>query len=218
MKKSTLAAAVLLSLGVTAAQAAHVSIDITTMKFYDATGTPGFYGGGLNTSVNTTVNFSTAGTGAANSGPTSFFGTPWTATQATWNETLGAGSWSGTTASGAFNYDYSLNAGEVAVGLLFNWGAAVDIAVLQIFDCSTGACLGVNNDAAHTTVNADTGVVESTPHPLVPGTFMDNGPFAGQHATFEGVAVSAVPVPAAVWLFGSGLLGLVGVARRKKAA
>lgn len=29
-------------------------------------------------------------------------------------------------------------------------------------------------------------------------------------------SVSAVPVPAAVWLFGSGLLGLVGVARRKK--
>ena len=32
-----------------------------------------------------------------------------------------------------------------------------------------------------------------------------------------GGTVSAVPVPAAVWLFGSGLLGLVGVARRKKA-
>jgi hypothetical protein len=29
------------------------------------------------------------------------------------------------------------------------------------------------------------------------------------------VTVGAVPVPAAVWLFGSGLLGLVGVARRK---
>ncbi len=29
---------------------------------------------------------------------------------------------------------------------------------------------------------------------------------------------SAVPVPAAVWLFGSGLLGLAGVARRRKAA
>ena len=29
--------------------------------------------------------------------------------------------------------------------------------------------------------------------------------------------VSTVPVPAAVWLFGSGLIGLIGVARRKKA-
>ena len=27
---------------------------------------------------------------------------------------------------------------------------------------------------------------------------------------------SPVPIPAAVWLFGSGLLGLIGVARRKK--
>ena len=29
--------------------------------------------------------------------------------------------------------------------------------------------------------------------------------------------ISTVPVPAAVWLFGSGLLGLIGLARRKKA-
>ncbi|WP_297293005.1 PEP-CTERM sorting domain-containing protein, partial [Oceanicoccus sp.] len=28
--------------------------------------------------------------------------------------------------------------------------------------------------------------------------------------------VSAVPVPAAVWLFGSGLVGLIGVSRRKR--
>lgn len=35
--------------------------------------------------------------------------------------------------------------------------------------------------------------------------------------TIDNVTVSAVPVPAAVWLFGSGLLGLVGLARRKKA-
>jgi hypothetical protein len=39
-------------------------------------------------------------------------------------------------------------------------------------------------------------------------------------AYFDNVSVTAdvpaVPVPAAVWLFGSGLLGLVGVARRKR--
>ena len=31
-------------------------------------------------------------------------------------------------------------------------------------------------------------------------------------------APSEIPVPAAVWLFGSGLLGLIGIARKKKAA
>jgi hypothetical protein len=42
-----------------------------------------------------------------------------------------------------------------------------------------------------------------------------------QPATYASFTVSGappeIPVPAAVWLFGSGLLGLVGVARRKKA-
>jgi hypothetical protein len=47
-------------------------------------------------------------------------------------------------------------------------------------------------------------------------------PGCGVDAFFDNITittdVSAVPVPAAVWLFGSGLLGLIGVARRKKAA
>jgi hypothetical protein len=43
---------------------------------------------------------------------------------------------------------------------------------------------------------------------------MENGPFPGFNAAFN---LQAVPVPAAVWLLGSGLVGLVGVARRRKA-
>ena len=50
---------------------------------------------------------------------------------------------------------------------------------------------------------------------------VQTGGFAGTQyfLRLEGVVNAApVPVPAAVWLFGSGLLGLVGVARRKKSA
>jgi hypothetical protein len=36
--------------------------------------------------------------------------------------------------------------------------------------------------------------------------------------TFAGNGAPTVPLPAAVWLFGSGLMGLVGVSRRRKAA
>ena len=40
----------------------------------------------------------------------------------------------------------------------------------------------------------------------------------GYFLHLEGTVSSVVPVPAAVWLFGSGLLGLVGIARRKSRA
>ena len=38
-----------------------------------------------------------------------------------------------------------------------------------------------------------------------------------QHYSLDNMTYSPVPVPAAVWLFGSGLIGLIGIARRKKA-
>ncbi len=49
------------------------------------------------------------------------------------------------------------------------------------------------------------------------------GPFDGNVGYWEmsgsyTTATSEVPVPAAVWLFGSGLVGLAGIARRRKAA
>jgi hypothetical protein len=47
------------------------------------------------------------------------------------------------------------------------------------------------------------------------GSLDPGGPKGKYHTT--GLAVTSVPVPAAVWLLGSGLIGLVGVSRRKHA-
>jgi len=57
------------------------------------------------------------------------------------------------------------------------------------------------------------------------GSPIDHGVFQGYSANFDITSIttgsispiSTVPVPAAAWLFGSGLIGLVGLARRKKA-
>ena len=44
----------------------------------------------------------------------------------------------------------------------------------------------------------------------------DAGLGARDEFGLDNISVSAIPVPAAVWLFGSGLIGLIGIARRKK--
>ena len=62
----------------------------------------------------------------------------------------------------------------------------------------------------------------------IPGVGMTSPSFGNFNGNFDIMSATmvsyvtapaaAVPVPAAVWLFGSGLLGLVGIARRKKKA
>ncbi|MDH3947718.1 MAG: VPLPA-CTERM sorting domain-containing protein [Gammaproteobacteria bacterium] len=59
----------------------------------------------------------------------------------------------------------------------------------------------------------DTYVLDYFAHVLEPDPSGKGGVFYTLH--LEG-QISAVPVPAAVWLFGSGLLGLVRIARNKK--
>jgi len=50
-----------------------------------------------------------------------------------------------------------------------------------------------------------------------PGTNIYNVTFTNGAVLSIDATPTVVPVPAAVWLFGSGLLGLIGIARRKKA-
>jgi len=62
-------------------------------------------------------------------------------------------------------------------------------------------------------------IAEITPWISRNSFFEFTGNFDATNATVDiTTASTVVPVPAAIWLFGSGLLGLVGMARRKKAA
>ena len=58
---------------------------------------------------------------------------------------------------------------------------------------------------------------ESLPTTLSFSVPMTQGDVVAMFAEGE-LNVSAIPIPAAAWLFGSGLLGMSGIARRKKAA
>lgn len=69
------------------------------------------------------------------------------------------------------------------------------------------------------TANCDGGTYTATYAAVVPNDGTTNFGNVNYTLNLQGtITPSAVPVPAAVWLFGSGLLGLVGVARRRKAA
>jgi hypothetical protein len=77
-------------------------------------------------------------------------------------------------------------------GYTLGWSVLVDGESIASFDCGVYNTFGCDNDA-YTQGIAYTTDIE-----------------------FNNVT-SAVPVPAAVWLFGSGLLGLIGIAKKKAA-
>lgn len=191
MKKTAIATALLIATGVSGTANA-LSVDVNEMVFggsYVATGT---------------LNSDPMNLGSMES-VTPFFFQPWTASGQAYFAAGTTTTWAGTTTINGvvspFSYDIALTGGQVAWGTYFTWSVNNDIPVLVIMDCGAAAvgdvCTGV-------------------------GTPMVSGPFPGQAPAFNGVVsaadTSVVPVPAAVWLFGSGLVGLAGIARRRKAA
>jgi len=109
--------------------------------------------------------------------------------------------------------------GEVGIHLTLDWfgyentdiiGVLLDPAPVQgaVWTGGPGTYTGPLYDLVALDSDADG----------VPGWRINEGPLAGQSFALNfNVPASVVPVPAAIWLFGSGLLGLVGMAGRKKA-
>ena len=98
----------------------------------------------------------------------------------------------------------SQTGGMLHADALWDWG--VNINQLILWDWSLTALPG----------GATSFTLLDTDGDGTPGIAFTSGPFLGFTMAIEGVA-SPVPLPAAVWLFGSGLLlGLIGISRRKR--
>lgn len=119
----------------------------------------------------------------------------------------------------------STAAGLNMSGWTVKWGASDGAAVFppmgtgawQPGNCGAIGCSGVfTNGNAHFQWDGTYGNTYTLQYTAtVPAG--DPSGFGGvQYYLYLTGTVTAVPVPAAVWMFGSGLLGLVGIARRKK--
>jgi hypothetical protein len=99
------------------------------------------------------------------------------------------------------NSPFSFNPFAAVPNLLQIGGWQVDLATLSIVDQTT-SILNL----------AGTGTISGNGFDLTPTQWSLSANATG--STYS-MTVTAVPIPAAVWLFGSGLLGLVGIARKK---
>jgi hypothetical protein len=85
-----------------------------------------------------------------------------------------------------------------------NWDASADVSLAGAeWDGVTRVVMKIENILNAYTDSNDTGPLQA---------------FIEKKEVGLSVGTSVIPIPAAVWLFGSGLLGLVGIARRKKPA
>lgn len=199
MKKTALATALVMGMGISAAQAAPVAWTGAFNMYNPGGGVVDANDAGAGTSAYVTGVIDTAAGTFSLASTDTFFALNWSTSGGT---LFGPGTYTVSTVdplpgvSGG-TYTFTVGAGQMGGQIDFAWGGTTGIDVVMVWNV-------VGN--TYTSSDWDTNGT--------PGAGMIDGPFPGFSANFN---MTAVPVPAAVWLFGSGLLGLVGVARRKKA-
>lgn len=111
----------------------------------------------------------------------------------------------------------SMSISGTVAGLGINSPTTLMSATLTKFDSKfDGAYIGFNtkNIVCDPRINAYVGGCSTSESVIF--KLENNFTFSGKGWTSKGMALTSVPIPAAAWLFGSGLLGLAGIARRKK--
>ncbi len=203
MKKTAIATALLLASGAASAATGELCM-------FDATGAVLDGGWATSCDQSITASLSLSADASANTITSSelLLGDRWTAHDIT---TYTAGTYSVDTGAGMYNF--TVAEGQVGAHMLLDWGLTSNIDVVNVWDVSSSGDI-----QTYTSTDWDGDGIPG-------GAMLDSGALVGFSASFnlEGSDLanvnitppSAVPVPAAVWLFGSGLLGLVGVARRK---
>ncbi|MDH5573061.1 MAG: VPLPA-CTERM sorting domain-containing protein [Gammaproteobacteria bacterium] len=94
----------------------------------------------------------------------------------------------------------TVGADQLGMHTLIDWNANT-YDVLTVWDIAY-----MGNDILYTAIDMDGDGIRGYQHL--------NGPYAGMNFIMD--MTIATPVPAAVWLFGSGLLMLMGIARKRK--
>ena len=206
MKKTAIASAVALVIGTSAMSAAQANTagltDVWSGTYTFSMFSPG--GGGVGTPTSSTWSWDfDAGTVTIQNSAT-FYGSVWTAAGITFTDT-------------GSSYDGNMT---------FSWSANPSIPVFSSWDVSaSGTAPGQVSDTATVWANSATILATSSAfpgfHPYFDGSLHKEscGSTTGQGLCGEFVEPPEppqVPVPAAVWLMGSGLMGLVGVARRRR--
>ncbi|MDB4409326.1 VPLPA-CTERM sorting domain-containing protein [Gammaproteobacteria bacterium] len=126
-----------------------------------------------------------------------------------------------------FFFDVSDTSIMITAGPIANPGTGWEFILSDLDWDGSGEIVGIDNFFSNVgpltppDPRFPTGVIESdiivSPHSI----FIDLSTStweSGDFVSFDLIGISSVPLPSALWLFGSGLLGLIGISRRKKAA